>query len=331
VALEPNYFAKSTSFYTREGVSHDDLLRELSIALTNNANADHTFSKRDQQISGMAYGSAEHSEGCSWMVSVFKPKCTTRAGCLLVEFKKTFGCAFAFRQLYFDTATAVGGLITAFVTSPPCAPKPALDLDMDMLDCSQLPPLCDLPPLAPLGGGSDLPPLPALSELGSVGFGCTNATDLEASFALASSRYFSEQQDGLLSLLRIAQSPMDVCVAGKMVDLLRVPCHPLLLSVDSTVSRHSCHLLETLCADPELCPRVLIELLDKMMAILDSPDSLASRKNKRHMAKALEIATKTSPTCARHFPPQYVQVLKTFQDSEQLAGSISNILAQLAC
>lgn len=314
----PSHFSRSTSFYSNS--SHEALFKGLVDYFEVSDKCDHIC--EDNKIVGIAQGGS--GESCSFVVSVFHCNPDNR---LLVEFRRTFGCCFAFRQFY-DTAAASKSIaqhITNFVTNAP-APAPLMDLNC----------LGDLPPLGDLGDLSGFDDLPGaaggLPGLPGLGF-----DPLAHALSLLQSKYVMEQREGAAAVLNITKGKMSAATADRLI--AELCSRNLLQSMDSDVARHACEVLENLCcadqpgqdADADVIRRkVWQSLLDHMMNVLDSPDSLSTRKCKRHVARALQAVTATSPCeIPSQSRAQYVSILREYRSHSQLSDSINATLHQI--
>jgi hypothetical protein len=291
----PTRFASSTSFYTT--CSHDIFISTLSNILEGNDNCD--FNCENNKIVGITHAPGESS----WTVGLFQAD-----NRLAVEFKRTFGCPFAFRQFYnyVVTTPAIATIISEFFTSAPSSSS------LGLLDASDLPPLDDLPPMDSELGGED---------------------PLANPVALLKSQFVVDQREGAMEILSLTKDADTVRAAdadrlvGELCDL------NLLLAGDSCVARNACELLENLCCADSLDfirSKVWKLLLDAMMHVLDSPDSLSTRKCKRHIARAMQAIT-AAGNC--QMPPekgdQYESILRAYTKNPHLSAPITATLEQI--
>jgi len=306
----PLHFSRSTSFYSTS--SHTALVELLISHFKADISVD--YNCESEKISGISQSSG--GKQCSWAVSVFS---CNKENKLLVEFKRTFGCCFAFRQFYNSCVASpmVAKHICDYATSAPAQEELPLS---NMCDFGG-----DLPPL---GFGSDLVGLD--DELPGPGQGCVDP--LNRAMELLQSQYVDEQRSGALSLLHLTRGEMGQDMVERLISGF---CSMnLLQSMDSDVARHACEVLENLCANTLNCEgagaKIWQGMLHHMMNILDSPDSLSTRKCKRHVAKALQVVTASRcceiPSALR---TQYVSILREYTKHAELSPSINATLMQL--
>lgn len=320
----PLHFSRSTSFYSNS--SQTSLVELLVSHFKTVPQVD--FDCEGEKISGISQSSG--GKQCSWAVSIFS--CNPESK-LLVEFKRTFGCGFAFREFY--SSCVASPMVAKHISNLACANAPAATaMPQDELPLGNM---CDfggdLPPLDFGGLGDDLGGdlcglgLPGLGGLG-------NVDPVDRAMELLRSKFVDEQRSGAQSLVLITRGVMGQDIVERLISGFCSMKGGLLQSMDSDVARHACEILENLCKNTLSCESsgamIWQGMLHHMMNVLDSPDSLSTRKCKRHVAKALQIVT-ASRCCEipSGLQNQYLSILREYTKHNDLSPSINATLHQL--
>lgn len=293
----PQHFQRDTSIISSHSTPQD-LFNNLGSALSQDCNVDYEHSERDHQINGIVF---ESGQNASFEVNVFQAE----QG-ILAEFKRIYGCAFAFHAFYCRIVEepTFKAHIKAFITQSPI-PFNNIPLALELLDN---PPMDLSDPLF------DLPTCGSFEE--QVG----SAVDM------LKSQYVEDRKDGVCELMRLCRS--DQANVKAFLQVVGALAHgELLLSNDTEIARNSCEIVEIVCkAASEMHEKCIETLLAHFECVLDAPDSLLTRRCKYHLIKSLEVLSKS---CAHKIPADWVDILKPYESNAVIRESVGAILGNI--
>jgi hypothetical protein len=212
----------------------------------------------------------------------------------------TFGCPFLFNDFFtrISSNEHVKQHITEFCGQPP-QPIPSL-LDLDLPDL----PMGDF-------GDDDM-------------FHFNPAEEVERCVLLLESEFLDDQRDGAQALLVMSRDDQQVDALCGIVGVLARK--NMVQSADVSIARRACETLENVCKVESAAVRMQVgqNLMEQVMLVLDCPETLSTRKCKRHLVAALEYVTLSFT----ELPEKLLSLLHVFPKHAEFGASISKTLSQ---
>lgn len=257
---EPIYYEKYSSFTSSS--SPQVLLQDLSQVLTARSNVDHEPCMEKNKIKGVAY---ENNGRCTFKIRLYQ---SGAVGKILCEFQRRSGCVVSFNKFYRRTLVDIPSHVSTNVRGGDWISN------IDRVEAQ-----------------ADAEPSVQLDDATAVNLismaGCDNV---------------DVQREGAQALASVAKSPCNQVKLAEMyqkapeesrlVQLLQ----KLLSSVDTELCRSGSVLLCCLSSQDSMKSVLAQNLLEKMVAVLNAPQSFETSDSKRQVAQALATL---SSTCAQ--------------------------------
>jgi hypothetical protein len=260
---EPIYYEKYSSFTSSS--SPQALLQDIAQVLTARSNVDHEPCMEKNKIKGVAY---ENNGRCTFKIRLYQSNTADR---ILCEFQRRSGCVVSFNKFYRRTLSDIPSHVSTKVGNGDWISN--IDRVEAQADAEGAEPSVQL---------DDATAVNLISMAG-----CDNVdVQREGAQALANVAKFP------LNQVKLAEMYQKAPEESRLMQLLQ----KLLSSMDTELCRSGSVLLCCLSTQESMKAVLASNLLDKMVAVLDAPQSFETSDSKRQVAQALATL---SSTCAQ--------------------------------